>query len=355
MSHNTPVSPRPAHPVRRPAHVRHRVVTARTLREHGVSAAIADARCRPGGPWRMPLPGVYLLHPGPPTSEERLHAVLLYASRERGPDQAPPGFAPPAGHGAGAVITGPAALALRGFSSTPPLPALEHIDVLVPRTRRLRSAGCARVVRTRSLPVPEEVTGLPVAPVPRALADTAARTDDAVAVRRMLTEAVRDGHCEAPALLRELARARLLNRPHVADAVEAVLAESRSVAESLLYGMVRAHGLPAPCWNVDLRLPGGRHLGGVDAYWPEQAVAVEIDVRDGTDGTDGTGGTGAEGGAASGYARKRERLRDLGITVLHLTPAQLRDRPGQQAAVVRTALVTAPEREPAAYVAVLPR
>jgi hypothetical protein len=248
------------------------------------------------------------------------------------------------------VITGPAALALRGFSSTPPLPALEHIDVLVPRTRRLRSAGCARVLRTRSLPAPEEVTGLPVAPVPRALADTAARTDDAVTVRRMLTEAVRDGHCEAPALLRELARARLLNRPHVTDAVEAVLAESRSVAESLLYGMVRAHGLPAPCWNVDLRLPGGRHLGGVDAYWPEQAVAVEIDVRDGT-GTEG----GAVGGPPSGYARKRERLRDLGITVLHLAPALLRDRPGQQAAVVRTALMTAPEREPAAYVAVLPR
>ncbi|BFO21557.1 hypothetical protein SHKM778_79450 [Streptomyces sp. KM77-8] len=37
----------------------------------------------PRGPWRQLLPGVVLLHCGPPTSEERLHAVLLYAARER--------------------------------------------------------------------------------------------------------------------------------------------------------------------------------------------------------------------------------------------------------------------------------
>ena len=43
--------------------------------------------------------------------------------------------------------------------------------------------------------------------------------------------------------------------------------------------MVRGHGLPEPLWNVELRLPGGPHLGGVDAYWPDQAVAVEIDTR----------------------------------------------------------------------------
>ncbi|CAL9420826.1 hypothetical protein SUDANB106_01868 [Streptomyces sp. enrichment culture] len=360
MSHDTPVSPRP---VRRLSHVRRRVVTARTLRERGVSAATADERCRPGGPWQMPLPGVYLLHSGPPTGEERLHAVLLYAAGpEHVPGQVPPGpaappavlpSAPPAAREARAVITGPAALALHGFSSTPPLSALEHIDVLVPHTRRLRPAGCARVVRTRSLPAAEEVTGLPVAPVPRALADTAARTGDAVTVRRMLTEAVRGGHCEARAVVRELVRARLLGRPHLADAVDALLAESRSVAESLLYGLVRAHGLPDPCWNVDLRLPGGHHLGGVDAYWPEHAVAVEIDLRD---GTGAQGGAGAEGGTRPpAYARKRERLRGQGVTVVHVTAAALRDRPAQQAAVVRTALMTAPERGPASYVEVLPR
>lgn len=347
---NTPLSPRPVLPL---PHVERRVVTARTLRERGVSAATADERCRPGGPWQMPLPGVYLLHPGPPTSEERLRAVLLYASRERFPAQTGAPCAasstPPAVEEPEAMITGPAALALYSFSSTPPLLSLEHVDILVPRTRRLRSIGCARVVRTRSLPRPRQVTGLPVAPVERALADAVGRPDGAAAVRPLLTEAVREGHCEAPALVRELSRARLLNRPHIAEAVDAVLAESRAVAESLLYGLVRSHGLPEPCWNVDLRLPDGPHLGGVDAYWPEQAVAVELDTRS-------CHGAAAEGGATwSRYARKRETLERLGISVLHITPTKLRDHPWQQAAVVHTALMTAPEREPAAYVTVLPR
>ncbi|MGK5501010.1 hypothetical protein [Streptomyces sp. URMC 125] len=364
MNHETPLSSRP---VRHLSHVRRRVVTSRALRELGVSAAVAGERCRPGGPWQMPLPGVYLLHPGPPTSEERLHAVLLYASRERVPAQCgalhetcagPPDRA---GHpaeeaaapGPDAVITGPAALALHGFSSSPPLPALEHIDVLVPSVRRLRSAGFARVVRTRSLPEPEEITGLPVAPAPRALADTAARLADAGAVRRLLTEAVRDCRCEAQAVVAELSRARLLGRPAVAEAAAALVAESRATAEGLLYRMVRAHGLPEPFWNVDLRLPGGPHLGGVDAYWPDQAVAVEIDVR----GRSGGRGAGSAPGGGLGvrYARKREEFERLGVTVVHVTPADLRDRPGRPAQEVGAALEAASRRPPAAYVAVLPR
>lgn len=59
-------------------------MTTRQLREHGIPAAEVTERCRPGGPWQQVLPGIYLLHPGPPTSEDRLHAVLLYASH-RGP------------------------------------------------------------------------------------------------------------------------------------------------------------------------------------------------------------------------------------------------------------------------------
>ena len=41
----------------------------------------------------------------------------------------------------------------------------------------------------------------------------------------------------------------------------------------------REHGLPDPVWNVDLRLPGGPHLGGLDAFWQEHSVAVELDTR----------------------------------------------------------------------------
>lgn len=361
MNHNTPVSPRPLSHL---TDARRRVLRAAQLRAHGVSAAKAAAQCRPGGPWQQILPGVFVLHAGPPTSEERLHAALLYAGRPTGsalgavvPSQVR--TEGEAGSYGDVMITGPAALVLHRFSSAPSLLSLERIDVLVPRTRRLRSTGCARLIRVHAMPPVQEADGLPVAPVARALADTVAQLTDADAVRSLLTEAVRGGHCEPAAVVKELTLARLLSRPHVIDAVDSLLAEGRAIAEDRLYAMVRDHGLPDPLWNVDLRLPGGPRLGGVDIYWPDQAVAVELDRRAPRQDGEARGSSPLEGsrelGEWSQYARKRERLERLGITVVHITPKKLRNAPEQQATVVRTALMAAGDREPPAYVVVLPR
>lgn len=319
MNHNAPL------PLTHLTGSRPRVLSLAQLREHGVSASDAADR-----DWQQILPGVFLLHSGPATSEERLHAALLYAGR-RGDE---------------VMITGLAALALYRFSAAPALAGLPHIDVLVPNTRRLRSAGQVRIVRTHVPPRPMEITGLPVAPVARAVADAVAQLSDAGTVRRLLSEAVRGGHCEPAAVVRELTVARLLNRPHVVDAVESLLAEGRAIAEDRLYQLVRGFDLPEPVWNVDLRLPGGPHLGGVDAYWPEQAVALEIDTRAPRQDEDEQW---------SESVRKRETLERCGVTVLHLTPRKLRDWPEQQAAVVRTALTASGDHEPAAYLVVLPR
>ncbi|WAX80045.1 hypothetical protein [Streptomyces sp. KMM 9044] len=350
MNHDSPLSPRP---------LRHldagprRVLTTARLRAYGVSAAKADDQCRPGGPWQRLLPGVLLLHPGPPTSEERLHAVLLYTTRERpsarsGRVPVQPGPADStAPHYEDAMITGLAALTLHGFSSAPPLPSLDTFDVLVPRLRRLRSTGCVRIVRAPVLPAPERVAGVPVAPVPRALADAVAGLDDTGTARRLLAEAVVGGHCDAAALVGELTAAKLLNRPHVEDAVNSLVAEGRAHAEDRLYRMVREYGLPDPLWNVDLRLPGGPHLGGLDAYWPQQAVALHLDIRREERPDDDV--------LRSEYARGREYLERLGITVVRVAPHRLRDAAEQQAAVIRTALTAADDREPAAHVVVLPR
>ncbi|MEU6380308.1 hypothetical protein [Streptomyces sp. NPDC046909] len=348
MNHNTPVPPLSSRPVRHLSEVRRRVMTAAQLRSHGVSSSETNEQCRPGGPWQQLLPGVFLLHPGPPTSEERLHATLMYAAKERpaGVPSQPGAEDPHAPTYTEAMLTGLAALTLHGFTSSPPLMSLDKLDVLVPRLRRLRSTGCARVVRTTSMPTPQQVTGLPVAPVPRALADAVAELSDAGVVRRLLTEAVRGGHCEPASVVRALNNAKLLSRPHVVDAVDSLLAEGRAIAEDRLYRMVREHGLPDPVWNVDLRLPGGPHLGGLDAYWPEQAVAVELDTRAPRQDEDALW---------SEYARKREHLERLGITVVHITPKKLRESMEQQAAVVRTALMASGDRDPAAYVVVLPR
>ncbi|MFF5552598.1 hypothetical protein [Streptomyces olivaceoviridis] len=361
MTHNTPLSPRP---LRHLADVHRRVLTAAQLRAHGVTAAELAGRCRPDGPWQELLPHVILLHSGPPTGEERLHGALLYAARatEPGVPVQPTAGSPHRPLYQEAVLTGLAALTLHGFSSTPPPAALDRVDVLVPRQRRLRSTRYVRVLRTADLPAPQPVTGLPVAPVPRALADAVAELRDGEAVRRLLTEAVRGGHCEPAAVVQELTLAKLLTRPHVVDAVDALLAEGRSIAEDRLYRMVREYGLPDPVWNVDLRLPGGPHLGGLDAYWPDQAVAVELDTRAPRQGhrqDQGQGqgqGQGQDGDALwSEYARKREHLERLGITVVYITPRKLRDSLEQQAAVVRTALMASGDRDPAAYFVVLPR
>jgi hypothetical protein len=348
MNHNTPLPPASPRPLSHLAEAHRRVVTTAQLRSQGVSTAEMNEQCRPGGPWQQILPGVFLLHAGAATSEERLHAVLMYASRESAPGVPVQPGAEDAHHPvyAEAVLTGLAALTLYGFTSAPSLPSLDTIDVLVPRLRRLRSTGCAHVLRAASLPAPEEATGVPVAPVPRALTDAVSQLTDAGAVRRLLSEAVRGGHCEPAAIVRELNNAKLLSRPHVVDAVDSLLAEGRAIAEDRLYTMVREFGLPDPVWNVDLRLPGGPHLGGLDAYWPEQAVAVELDTRAPRQDEDALW---------SEYARKREHLERLGITVVYITPKKLRDGMEQQAAVVRTALMASGDRDPAAYVVVLPR
>ncbi|KNB49504.1 hypothetical protein [Streptomyces caatingaensis] len=339
MNHETPLSPRPLHHL---SDVRHRVMTARRLREHGVSAAEAGERCRPGGPWQQLLPGVYLLHTGPATSEERLHAALMYTrARSQGIPLQPCGAEAPYGE---AMITGLAALALHRFTSAPPLLRLEHIDVLVPHTRRLRATGFVRPVRSPSVPRPRLLTGVPVAPVPRAVADAVARLADPEAIRRVLTEAVRGGHCEATRLYRELARARLLERGPVAAVLDTLLAEGRAAAEDRLYALVADHALPVPLWNVELLLPGGPLLGTVDAYWPDHGVAVEIDTRSRRDAP-----------LRDELARTHEHLAQLGLAVLAVPPRDLRDAPERLADVVRSALAASAERAPGAYVVVLPR
>ncbi|MDT0417167.1 hypothetical protein RM574_16895 [Streptomyces sp. DSM 41982] len=335
----------------------HLVADAAQLRARGISTARLTARCAPGGGWQRLLPGVFLLRSGRPTTEERLHAAVRYARR------------PPAGRARGvpaqptseesrdpgtvAMITGPAALALHGFPLEGPVGSLataERYDVLVPRTRRLRSTAFVRIVRGAELPAPQQVTGVPTAPVTRALADTVAELSDAGAVTRLLGRAVREGYCGTGALLAELRRCGLMNRPCVLDAMETLLREDRGVAEERLYRMVEESGLPDPAWNVELRLPQGPSLGTVDAYWPEQAVAVELDTR-----VHRPGEAHEPDATWTESARKRERLELLGITLLHLTPRKLRDAAEQQSCVVRTALLTAADREPAAYVEVLPR
>ncbi|MDI5964752.1 hypothetical protein POF50_027740 [Streptomyces sp. SL13] len=267
---------------------------------------------------------------------ERLREALRYATR------------PPRGEQVDgrAMLTGLTALSLLGFPGVPVPRALERAEVLVARGRRLPDTRAVAVRRARVLPRARLVGGLPCAPVPRAVADAVAAVRGPAAVRSLLVESVRTGDCEPDAVLRELDAAGLLERAEVADAVDALLAQARAVAQERLYAMVREFALPDPVWNVELALPGGPRLGGVDAYWPRQAVALELDA----------GPWGADDAVpCPPPAGSRQRLERLGVRVLRTTPAKLRAAPARQASQVRDALMTACGRPPRTYLVVLPR
>ncbi|SOD66322.1 hypothetical protein SAMN06297387_12528 [Streptomyces zhaozhouensis] len=331
MTHEAPLTP-PRRPGAAPAAPR--VTTLLALRAEGVSAATTRRRCRPGGPWQMPLPGVVLLHPEPPDGHELLHAALLYTG---GPE-------------AGAVITGLAALAVQGVTSAGTPDATRRVDVLVPHTRRLRSLGRVRLLRTARPPRPRRVAGLPVAPAARALADALAHLEEPAALRRPLEEAVRLGLCEPCAVIAELEQTGRLDEPPVARAVEGLLAAGRPVAEELLFHMVRQGALPDPCWNVGLWLPDGPFLGDVDAYWPESSVAVRLDTR-----LPRQRGSAAPTPDEAEATRREQTLRGLGVTVVRITPRALHASWRRQANAVGAALRAGATRPGTDWVVVLPR
>jgi hypothetical protein len=106
------------------------VVTRRQLLTLGLTDRAMQYRFRPGGPWQVLLPGIYLGTNGPPSRRQKEMAALLYG-------------------GPGSVVTGPVALMHHGIRS--PLP-LDAIDVLVPAPRQRRDVGFVRLQRTARMP-----------------------------------------------------------------------------------------------------------------------------------------------------------------------------------------------------------
>src|SRR5258708_6654230 len=139
----------------------------------GMTEAALRHRLRPGGAWRIVLPGIYLATAGLPTVGQREMAALLYC-------------------GPCSVITGPAALNRHGVWA----PHSEVTDVLVPEPRRRQSVGFVRVHRTIRMPQRAFVSnGLRYALAARSVADTARGLADLRAVRAVVADAVQHGRC----------------------------------------------------------------------------------------------------------------------------------------------------------------
>jgi hypothetical protein len=276
------------------------VVSRAQALESGVSRHALGHRLRSGGPWRVLLPGVYLMHSGSPSAAQREIAAMLYA-------------------GPHAVITAVAALRFYDFREIPRQAGGDTVDVLLPD--RVRRVSTGWVLVHRSTCMPHWIWGLHgrryVLPA-RAVTDTARTLTDLGQVRALVGHAVQNRHCAVDQLAAEL---RLGGRPNGAllrRVIAEVTAGVRSAPEAELRDLIIKAGLPVPLFNPRLYLPNGTFLACPDAWWPEAGVAIEIDSRQWHFGPDE-------------WERTMSRHGDLGqygIVTLHVTPHQLRTDPG---------------------------
>ncbi|WP_329119247.1 hypothetical protein [Streptomyces sp. NBC_01465] len=252
---------------------------------------------------------------GRPSPEQRLRAALLQA-------------------GAGACLTGDAALALYGVRAAPRLEGVRAVDVLVPHDRHPCGSGFVRIHRTRRPCRALPVRGLPCAPLVRAALEAVPYRDRESEVVALLTELVQARSVTPEELMAEVRDSALGKVPGVGAAMEGLIAGVRSVAEEEARRILRTAGIPDPLWNRDLRLPDGTWLARPDAYWPSEGVVLEIDSRRWHLGPADWEATMA----------RRNRMLEAGLLALAFSPYQLRTSPVKFAQSVRTALATGRSR-----------
>lgn len=290
-----------------------RVLTHAVLVGAGVSLSTVTHRLGPSGPWQRVLPGVVLLHRGTPTQRERILGALAFA----GPD---------------AVVTGLTALHSYGLRAggTP------SVDLLVPMARQRKSHGYARIERTRRLPQPTVRSGVPYAPVARAVVDACRRLERLDDVRELVAEAVQRRLCTVSQLGVEIGAAARQRTALGHAALAEIGAGIRSVAEARAREVYRRHGVPQPEWNVTLVDGNGDLIAVPDGYWRALAAALQIDSL-------------AWHLAPSSYKRTQQRQRALtvsGVLVLPVAPSFILEDETGFVDQTRALLIEASRREP---------
>jgi len=271
----------------------------------GMSPHAVAHRLRPGGPWRLLLPGVYQASTGTPTPVQREIAALLYA-------------------GPRSVITGGSAL--RHYRL--PAPRSDHIDVLVPLQARRQGTADVRLHRTARLPelvdvLPSRRYALPH----RAAADTARWLTSMREARAVIAGAVQNGACTVGQLTEELNAGPVRDSALLRSVLAEVGAGVRSAPEAELRELIKRAALPQPLFNPRLYLPDGTFLGSPDVWWAEAGLALEVDSKRWHLSPDD-------------WERTMDRHSRFGahaIVTLHFTPHQLRADPASVIAAMRNA------------------
>jgi very-short-patch-repair endonuclease len=274
----------------------------------GITKRALDHRLRTGGPWQRLLPGVFLAFTGPPTSDQRAMAALLYA-------------------GAGSVLTGTAALRLWGVRA----PYNSMIDVLIPDSRERKSTAFVRIRLTTRMPGQAVTSGpLRLVPLVRAVGDTARGLPGLGDVRALVAAVVQQKKCTPAMLAAELRDGPVQGSALLRIAIGDICAGTRSNPEADLKDLLIRAKLPMPDFNPQL-YAGEEFIGSPDAWWQHAGVAGEVDSSEYHLSPEDHERT---------LARDR-RMRKHGINVLHFTPRQIRTEPADVVAAIKSALAAA--------------
>src|SRR5579859_6952304 len=223
----------------------------------GMTEAALRCRLDPDGPWRVVLPGVYLVHNGGLTVGQRELAAVLYAGRD-------------------SVITGLAALARLGVRA----PVSDVIDVLIPHQRRRQSKEFVRIHRTSLMPgKPWQLDGIRWAPPARAVADATRSEVNLRDVRALVGDAGQQRQCTVQQLAAELRSGPSQASGGLRATLSEVADGIRSVAEGDLRKLIKKAGLPEPMYNPSLFV-GEEFLASPDTWWRDAGVAGEVDSRE---------------------------------------------------------------------------
>ena len=271
----------------------------------GVTTHGLRHRIRPGGPWQRLLPGVYLTVTGEPSQAQREVAALLYAGQP-------------------SIITGPAALARHHIKG----PAPATVDVLVPAGRERVSRDFVVAHRTRRMPRSWTVDlALRYAQPARAIVDTASVLTSLAEARTVVASAVQQRRCTIDQIASELRERHSTGGALLRVVLAEVADGTNSAAEGDLRDLIVSSDLPVPFYNPMLFLDG-KFLAKPDAWWPEAAVAVEVDSKEFHLLPEDWEQT----------MRRHRRMSAAGLSILHLSPRQLRTERRQVIADIAAAL-----------------
>lgn len=231
-----------------------RVLTHGQLIEAGVPRSTIVTRISPGGPWQRLLPGVVLCHNGTATRRERLLGAVKYG-------------------GSQALLTGSAALGVYRIRAS----VSGRVHLLIPNSSQRTSHHFVTVERTRHLPEPVVINGLPLAPIARSVIDDCRRGDALNDVRAVVAEVIQRHRCRPDDLQNALAKAATQRTALTSVALHEVAEGIRSVAEAKARVQVRRSRLPDMEWNLDLYTPEGEFIASPDGWYDDVGVALQID------------------------------------------------------------------------------